>query len=114
MYIKRLDDDIMIFVSHHGPRYGYLLRLVNVLLRQDYALLGQSHDMLHPTYMPQKPLDYIRLFPPKGWDLGVRLEGSRCQTTLCMYSGTSLIRTPLGPSFSGRIIEVSSFQGLLI
>ena len=27
------------------------------------------------------------------------------------YSGTSLIRTPLGPSFSGRIIEVSSFQG---
>lgn len=27
------------------------------------------------------------------------------------YSGTSLIRTPLGPSFSGQIIEVSSFQG---
>ncbi len=63
----------------------------------------------------------------------MRLEGSRCQTTpstvlnqnkymkggsgipiLCMYSGTSLIRTSLGPSFSGGIIEVSSFQGLLM
>jgi hypothetical protein len=30
------------------------------------------------------------------------------------YSGTSLIWTPLGPCFSARIIEVSSFQGLLI
>jgi hypothetical protein len=29
-------------------------------------------------------------------------------------SGTSLIRTLLGPSFSGRIIKVSSFQGLLV
>ncbi len=32
----------------------------------------------------------------------------------CVYSGTFLIRTPLGPSISGRIIEVSSFQGSLI
>jgi hypothetical protein len=30
-----------------------------------------------------------------------------------VYSGTPLIRTPLGPSTSGRIIEVSSFQTLL-
>jgi hypothetical protein len=29
------------------------------------------------------------------------------------YSGTPLIWTPLGPSISGQIIEVSAFQGLL-
>ena len=31
-----------------------------------------------------------------------------------LYSGAPLMWTPLGPSTSGRIIMVSSFQGLLI
>ena len=47
-----------------------------------------------------------------------------CNTHVCVakhiyiyiyiLSGAPLIRTPLGPSASGRIIEVSSSQGLLI
>ena len=32
---------------------------------------------------------------------------------VCMYSGTPLYRTPLGPSTSDWISEVSSLQGLL-
>ncbi len=42
-----------------------------------------------------------------------RRKGSTYKQLQC--SGTALIRTPLGPSIhvSGRIIEVSSFQGLL-
>ena len=36
------------------------------------------------------------------------------RTYTCIYSGAPPIWTPLGPSTCGRIIEVSSFQGLFI
>ena len=39
-----------------------------------------------------------------------------CSLARCvyMYSGAPLIWTPLGPSTCGRIMEVSTFQGLLL
>jgi hypothetical protein len=49
--------------------------------------------------------------------LYIATDCAKCARGMCsteLYSGTSLIRTPFGPSFSRRIIEVSSFQELMI
>ena len=44
--------------------------------------------------------------------LSIKLYLYLC-VSIILYSGTPLIWTPLGPSASGQIIEVSSSQGLL-